>query len=97
VLLISVLDALRPSFKENSVSELIVFCHVVARSSNRFQSRVLPVLFVAALLVVVLSSLGLVRSITLCPLMIFVIKIFLSQLISPFYCLSAFEYDPGYF
>jgi hypothetical protein len=55
------------------------------------------VLFVAALLVVVLSSLGLVRSITLCPLMIFVIKIFLSQLIPPFYCLSAFEYDPGYF
>jgi hypothetical protein len=32
MLLISVLDALRPSFEENSVSELVVFCRVVARS-----------------------------------------------------------------
>jgi hypothetical protein len=31
-------------------------------------------LFVAALLVIVPSSLGLVRSVILCPLMIFVIK-----------------------
>jgi hypothetical protein len=32
------------------------------------------VLFVAALLVVVLSSLGLVRSVTLCHLLVFIIK-----------------------
>jgi hypothetical protein len=32
------------------------------------------VLFVAALHVVVLSLLGLVRSVTLCPLLVFVIK-----------------------
>jgi hypothetical protein len=50
---------------------------------NRFQSRVLPELFVATLLVIVPSSLGLVRSVTLCSLMIFVIKNFLSQLLSP--------------
>jgi hypothetical protein len=36
--------------------------------------RVLPVLFVASLLVIVLSLLGLIRSVILCPLMIFVIK-----------------------
>jgi hypothetical protein len=75
VLLIFVLDALRPSFEENSVSELVVFCGVVARTRSRFQSRVVPGLFVATLLIVIPSSLGLVRSITLCPLMIFVIKI----------------------
>jgi hypothetical protein len=46
----------------------------------------MPELFVTTLLVVVPSSLGLVRSVTLCPLMIFVIKkIFLSQLMSPFF------------
>jgi hypothetical protein len=50
---------------------------------NRFQSRVLHELFVATLLVIVPSSLGLVRSVTLCSLMIFVIKNFLSQLLSP--------------
>jgi hypothetical protein len=44
----------------------------------------MPGLFVAALLVIVPSSLSLVRFVTLCPLMIFVIKIFLSQLLSPF-------------
>jgi hypothetical protein len=36
VLLISVLDALRPSFEDNSVSELVVFCRVVARSTLSF-------------------------------------------------------------
>jgi hypothetical protein len=33
MLLISVLGALRPSFEENSVSELVVLCRVVARST----------------------------------------------------------------
>jgi hypothetical protein len=33
MLLISVLDALRPSFEENSVSELSVFCRVITRST----------------------------------------------------------------
>jgi hypothetical protein len=75
VLLISILDALRPSFEENSVSELVVFCRVVARTHSRFHSRVLPELFVATLLIVIPSSLGLIRSVTLCPLIIFVIKI----------------------
>jgi hypothetical protein len=56
------------------------------------------VLFVAALLVVVPSSLGLVRSITLCPLIIFVIKdLSFSVVVSFFCCLSAFEYDLGCF
>jgi hypothetical protein len=41
---------------------------------SRFKRQVLPVLFVTALLVVVMSLLGLVRSVILCPLMIFVIK-----------------------
>jgi hypothetical protein len=36
VLLISVLDALRPSFEDNSVSELVVFYRVVARSTWSF-------------------------------------------------------------
>jgi hypothetical protein len=36
VLLISVLDALRPSFEDNSVSELVVFCRVIARSTWPF-------------------------------------------------------------
>jgi hypothetical protein len=36
VLMISVLDALRPSFEDNSVSELVVFCHVLARSTWSF-------------------------------------------------------------
>jgi hypothetical protein len=36
VLLISILDALRPSFEDNSVSELVVFCRVVARSTWSF-------------------------------------------------------------
>jgi hypothetical protein len=52
------------------------------------------VLFVAALLVVVPSLLGFVRSVTLCTLMIFVIKksFFLSCCLL-FCCLSAFEQD----
>jgi hypothetical protein len=36
MLLISILDALRPSFEDNSVSELVVFCRVVARSTWSF-------------------------------------------------------------
>jgi hypothetical protein len=56
------------------------------------------VLFIAALLVVVSSSLGLVRSVTLCPLMIFVIKdLSFLVIVSFFCCLSAFEYDLGCF
>jgi hypothetical protein len=74
VLLISVLDALRSSFEDNNVSELVVFYRVIARARGRFQSRVLPVLLVAPLLVTVVSSLGLVRYVILCPLMIFEIK-----------------------
>jgi hypothetical protein len=58
----------------------------------------MPGLFVATLLVVVLSSLVLVRSVTLCPLMIFVIKnLSFSVVVSFFYYLSAFEYDLGCF
>jgi hypothetical protein len=33
VLLISILDVVHPSFEENSVSELSVFCRVVTRSA----------------------------------------------------------------
>jgi hypothetical protein len=55
---------------------------------SHFQSRVLHVLFVAALLVVVSSSLGLVRSVTLCPLMIFVIKDLSFLVIVSFFLLS---------
>jgi hypothetical protein len=56
------------------------------------------VLFVAALIVIVPSSLGLIRSVTLYPLMIFVIKqsFFLSCYFL-FCCLSTFEYDLGCF
>jgi hypothetical protein len=36
VLLISILDALCLSFEDNSVSELVVFCRVVARSMWSF-------------------------------------------------------------
>jgi hypothetical protein len=65
---------------------------------SRFQSRVLPSLLVATLLVIVPSSLGLVRSVALCPLMIFVIKkyFFLSCCLFSC-CLSVFEYHPGCF
>jgi hypothetical protein len=55
------------------------------------------VLFVAALLVVVPSSLGLVRSVTLCPLMVFVIKVFLSLFVSSLCCLIASEHGSGCF
>jgi O-antigen ligase len=59
-----------------------------------FQSRVLPGLFVATLLVIVPSSLGLVRSVTLCPLMIFVIKnlsfsVVVSFLLSEYFWVSS--------
>jgi hypothetical protein len=36
MLLVSVLDALHPSFEDNSVSEFVVFCRVVARSMWSF-------------------------------------------------------------
>jgi hypothetical protein len=65
---------------------------------GRSQSQVLPILLVDSLLVVVLSSLGLVRSIILCPLVISVIKkVFLSPLLSSLCCLSTSEHDPGCF
>jgi hypothetical protein len=43
------------------------------------------VLFLAALLVVVPSSLGLVRYVTLCPLMIFIIKILFFSVVVSFF------------
>jgi hypothetical protein len=43
------------------------------------------VLFLAALLVVVPSSLGLVRYVTLCPLMIFIIKILSFSVVVSFF------------
>jgi hypothetical protein len=56
-------------------SELSCYAAVLwLGARSRFHSRVLPGLFVATLLIVVPSSLGLVRSVTLCPLMIFIIK-----------------------
>jgi hypothetical protein len=55
-------------------------------------------LLVATLLVIVPNSLGLIRSVTLCPLMIFVIKksFFLNWCLL-FCCLRAFEYHPSCF
>jgi hypothetical protein len=54
-------------------------------------------LLVATLLVVVPSLLGLVRSVTLYNLTIFVIKNLSFSVDVLFYCLSAFEYHLGCF
>jgi hypothetical protein len=74
VLLISVLNALRPSFEENNVFELVVFCRVVARNTKSFLELGSAYALCCCLARRSTSLLVLVRSVFLCPWMIFVIK-----------------------
>ena len=65
VLLISVLDALRLSFEENSVAEGGLFYRVAIWNMQSFQSLAVSGFLFATLLVVVPSSLGFVRCVTI--------------------------------
>jgi hypothetical protein len=96
VLLISVLDALRPSFEDNGVSRLVVFCCVVARSTQSFSE---PSSVWALCCYLARRSTEFIGSCKICNFMPFddiVIKN-LSLFLSPFFHLSAFEYHLGCF
>jgi hypothetical protein len=73
-------------FTESFVSLVLLLLPIYVHHSlaYKYPSGVLPGLLVATLLVVLPNSLGLVRSVSLYPLTIFVINFFLSQLLSPF-------------
>ena len=89
VLLISALGALRPSFEENSVAECGLFYRVAIQNTQSFQSLVVSGFLFATLLVVVPSSLGLVRCVILYLLKSFVMERILSSELSFFILLMS--------
>jgi hypothetical protein len=98
VLLISILDALCPSFEDNNISELVVFCHAVARSTWSFPE---PGSACALCCYLDRCSTEFVGSCKICNPMSFVgicnKKTFFPLLLSSLCCLTAFEHGPGCF
>jgi hypothetical protein len=98
MLLISILDALRPSFEDNSASELVVFCRVVARSTWSFLE---PGSACALCCCLARRSTEFVGSCKICNPMSFVgicnKKSFFLLLLSSLCCLTASEHGPGCF
>jgi hypothetical protein len=98
VLLISVLDALHPSFEDNSVSELVVFYRAVARSTWSFPE---PGSAYALCCYLAHHSTEFIGSCKIYNPMSFVgicnKKSFFPPLLSSLCCLTASEHGPGCF
>jgi hypothetical protein len=90
VLLISILDAPRPSFEDNNVSGLVVFCRVVARGTQSFLE---PSSVWALCCYLACRSTMFIGSCKICNFIPFddiIIKIFLSLFLSPFLLYECF-------
>jgi hypothetical protein len=97
VLLISVLDALRPSFEDNSVSDLVAFYRVVARSMWSFPESGSAYALCCCLARRSTKFIGSCKIYNLMSFDDICNKVFLSPLLSPLCCLIAFEHGPGCF